>query len=237
MTTTHVCTLVLLHCYLFSQHINFHFCPTVFHLPSPHLKSHSFCISVPFCVSLSIHLFSIMSLSLTPCRESDTQTQTPPSPLSSLAVWPSYRLSSSPAFLPLLFSHFFPSSFLLSVFSCVSLHHSLFVSFVALLCSLLYLLLLRSSSSLNLSFFRSPFILHPLPVHFFLFLQNLSSPSTFIFLLFFCVRPLKEFALRMYFGVAQPAVIFQWVSVWVMLNVSVCAFFSSFVLKNDVPSL
>lgn len=42
--------------------------------------------------------------------------------------------------------------------------------------------------------------------------------------IFFGMRPLKEAG--MYFGVAQPFVIFHDISVWVMANLSPCAFFS-----------
>jgi len=52
---------------------------------------------------------------------------------------------------------------------------------------------------LNLSIFTVLSLVHP-SSPLFCFLQNLSSPSTFIFFPLSCVRPLREFALRMYFG-------------------------------------
>ncbi len=239
----YTCLLLSTHTIVFGQLLLFsllrstflHFCDISVSLSLS--VSVSLSLSLSLSLPLHIHLFSIMFLSLTPCWESDTQTQTP----SLLPTFVSFLLASDllsgsrlPCSFSLCFSHTSSSRLFSSLSSPVfrSITLSLLL-LLALLCSVLYLLLLSPPKS----FSTLLSLVHP-PSPLFCFLQNLSSPSTFIFFpLSFCVRPLREFALRMYFGVAQPLVIFQYVSSWVMVNVSLCAFFSSFVLKNDVLSL
>lgn len=182
--------------YSFSQHISAPVECTTLYIP-PHLRY----LRMSLSFSLSIHLFSIMFLSLTPCWESDTQTQTP----SLLPTFVSFLLPSdllSGSRLPCAFSLCFSHTSSSRLFSPLSSP-----VFRSITLSLLLLWPFSVQSCISCSFSPSKSFLFPrffllfiLSVHFFVSCRifHLLPPS--FFSLSFCVRPLREFALRVYFG-------------------------------------
>lgn len=150
--------------YSFSQHICAPVVSTTLHV----LSSTS---AISLHVSLSIHLFSIMFLSLTPCWESDTQTQTP----SLLPTFVSFLLPSdllSGSRLPCAFSLCFSHTSSSRLFSPLSSP-----VFRSITLSLLLLWPFSVQSCISCSFSPSKSFLFPR-----FFFSCSSSQSTFVFL-------------------------------------------------------